>query len=134
MPELITIPISYFEATFNYKEPNIMLWLDRATVVKTLFRALAPWHIAVDNVEIITTGKPSEQGLKFKLPQKKITFFFGPALCKFSRDDADWQSAEETITIMDTSFSALAGSANIEAATIDTVIALHMQPKTLPFM
>jgi hypothetical protein len=134
MPELITIPISYFEATFNYKEPNVMLWLDRAAVVQALFRALVPWRVAVDNVEVITTGKPSEQGIKFKLPEKQSAFFFGPTLCKFSKDNADWQSAEETITIMDASFSALASSGHIEAATIDTIIALHLQLKTMPFM
>jgi len=134
MPELISIPISIFEATFNYKEPNILLWLDRGKTVQAIFTALKPWNLLVDNVEIITTGKPSEQGIKFKLPEKQITFFFGPALCKLSKDNAAWDSAEETITIMDASFSALANSANIEAATIQTVVALHLQPKTLPFI
>ena len=134
MPELVSIPISFFEATFNYKEPNVMLWLERATVVQALFTALKPWHIAVDNVEIITTGKPSEQGLKFKLPQKQIAFFFSATLCKFSKDNADWESAEETINIMDVAFSTLARSGKVEAATIETVIALHLQPKALSFM
>lgn len=134
MPELISIPVSYFEATFNYKEPNVMLWLDRATVVQSLFTALKPWHIDVDNVEVVTTGKPSEQGIKFKIPQKQIAFFFSPTLCKFSKDNADWESAEETIAVMDVAFSALAKSGKIEAATIETVIALHMQPKALTLM
>jgi hypothetical protein len=134
MPELISIPVSYFEATFNYKDPNVLLWLDRANVVQALFAALKPWHIAVDNVESITTGKPSEQGLKFKLPEKQIAFFFGPTLCKFQKDNADWESAEETIGIMDVAFSTLAKSGKIEAETIETVIALHMQPKALSFM
>jgi len=75
-----------------------------------------------------------EQGLKFKLPQKQIAFFFGPTLCKFSKDNADWESAEETITIMDVAFSTLAKSGKIEAATIEAVIAFHAQPKALPFM
>jgi hypothetical protein len=134
MAELISIPISYFEAVFNYKEPNIMLWLDRAKVVQSLFAALKPWRIAVDNVEIITIGKPSEQGLKFKLPEKQIAFFFSPTLCKFQKDNADWESAEETIAIMDVAFSTLVKSGKVEAATIETAIALHLQPKALPFM
>jgi hypothetical protein len=134
MSESVVIPISYFEATFDYKEPNVMLWLDRAVVVQALFRALKPWNIAVDDVEIIGTGKPSEQGLKFKLPQKQVSFFFSAALCKFTKDNADWESAEETIAIMDAAYSALARTGKIEAATKKTVIALHMQPKTLPFM
>jgi hypothetical protein len=134
MPEIVVIPISFFEATFDYKETNIMLWLDRAVVVQALFAALKPWNVAVDDVEIITTGKPSEQGLKFKLPQKQASFFFSPTLCRFSKDNADWQSAEDTIAVMAAAYSALANAGKIEAATIKTVIALHMQPKSLPFM
>lgn len=134
MPELISIPISFFEATFPYKDPNVMLWLDRASVVQALFTALKPWNIDVDNVEIITTGKPSEQGLKFKLPQKQITFFFSPTLCRFTKDNADWKSAEETIEVMDVAFSTLAKSGKIEAAKIETAIALHVQPKALTLM
>lgn len=97
-------------------------------------RTIREGHIDVDDVEIITTGKPSEQGLKFKLPQNKIAFFFGAALCRFSKDNADWASAEETIKVMDVALSTVAKSGKIEIATIETVIALHMQPKTLPFM
>lgn len=134
MPELISIPISFFEATFIYKEPNVGLWLDRANVVQALFAVLKPWQVDVDNVDVITTGKPSEQGIKFKLPQKQITFFFGPTLCKFSKDNADWESAEETITIMEAAVSVLTQSGKVEPAKIETVIALHMQPKVLPFM
>lgn len=134
MSELISIPISFFEATFIYKEPNVGLWLDRANVVQALFEALKSWQIDVDNIEVITTGKPSEQGIKFKLPQKQIAFFFGPTLCKFSKDNADWASAEETIVVMDRAVSALTKSGNVEVANIEAVIALHMQPKTLPFM
>lgn len=111
-----------------------MLWLDRATVVQSIFAALKPWNVDVDNVEVITTGKPSEQGIKFKLPEKQVTFFFGPILCRFSKDNADWTSAEETITIMDAAFSTLAKSGKIEVKRIETVIALHMQLKSLPFM
>ena len=134
MPELITIPISFFEGTFNYREPNVGLWLDRANVVQALFTALQPWHIAVDNVEIITVGKPSEQGIRFRLPENQIALFFGPTLCKFSKDNPDWASAEETITVMDAAVSSLKRSGNIEIATIETVIGLHMQLKALPFM
>lgn len=134
MPEIIVTPVSYFEMLMDYQEPNIQLWLDRAAVVQAIFRALKPWNINVDNVEIITTGKPSEQGLKFRIPEKRVSFFFSPALCKFTKDNADWESVEETIQIMDAAFSALAKASGIVAASQKTVIALHIQPKTLSFM
>jgi hypothetical protein len=134
MPELITIPISYFEATFEYKEPNLLLWLDRPALVQVLFVAFKPWNITVDDVEIITTGKPSDQGIKFKLPQKQVSFFFSPSVCRFTKDNADWSSTEETIGIMDTAYSTLVKAGNIETGTIKTIIALHMQPKTVTFL
>ncbi|MBB5057739.1 hypothetical protein HDF16_002445 [Granulicella aggregans] len=133
MPELVTIPISYFEVTFDFEDPSIKLWLDRAEVVQAMFTALKPWDIDVDDVDAITTGKPSEQGVKFKLPAKRSTFFFGPALCKFTRDATNWSLAEETIQILDAAMSALLATASVSVAAQKTVIALHLQPKTAPF-
>jgi len=133
MPELVTTPISYFEATIKYTDPNIKLWLDRAVVVQAIFAALKPWAIDVDDVEIITTGKPSEQGIKFKLPLKRCSFFLGPALCKFTRDDMNWALADESIQILDAALSAVLANTDVVVAVQETVIALHLQPKTLPF-
>jgi hypothetical protein len=133
MPEIVTTPISYFEVVIEYSEPNIQLSLDRAAVVQAIFSALKPWNITVDDVEVIQTGKPSEQGIKFKVPEKKSSFFFGPASCKFTRDDTDWSLAEETILILDTALSALKSESGITVAAQKTTIALHMQPKKLPF-
>jgi hypothetical protein len=133
MPELVTIPISYFEVTFDFENPSIKLWLDRAEAVQAMFSALKPWDIFVDDVDAITTGKPSEQGVKFKLPAKRSSFFFGPALCKFTRDATNWSLAEETIQILDAAMSALLSTTNIIVAKQKTVIALHLQPKTAPF-
>jgi hypothetical protein len=133
MPEIVAIPISYFEVVIEYAEPNIQLSLDRAVVVQAIFSALKPWNINVDDVEVIQTGKPSEQGVKFKVPEKKCSFFFGPASCKFTKDDADWSSADETIHILDTALSALVRQGGITVAAQKTLVALHLQPKTLPF-
>jgi hypothetical protein len=135
MPELVTIPISFFEASFNFREHNPLLWLDRAKVVQALFTALKPWKVDIDNVEIINTGKTSEQGLKFKLPEKRITFFFGATLCKFSKDNADWATAEETIEVMNVAVSTLVESGKVEIATIETAVSLHLQMKAAtPFI
>ena len=133
MPEIVTTPLSYFEVEMEYAEPDIKMWLDRANVVQALYAALKPWSITVDDVEIITTGKPSEQGIKFKIPKKLSSFFFGPAYCKFTRDSTSWEVAEETIHILDSAVKVLL---HITGATITkrkTVVVLHIQPKTLPF-
>lgn len=133
MAELISIPMSYFEVIAEYEGPNVELWLDRAAVVQAIFDALKPWNPQVDDVEIISSGKPSEQGIKFKLTEKRASFFFGPASCKFTKDNADWASAEETISILDTALSTLIKLSGIAIKLQKTLIALHFQPKTQPF-
>ncbi len=133
MSELISIPMSYFEVIADYEDPNVTLWLDRAAVVQNIFDALKPWSINVDNVEIVTSGLPSEQGIKFKLPEKRASFFFGPASCRFTKDNPVWASAEETITILDTALSTLIRLSGITIKSQRTLIALHFQPKTKPF-
>ena len=42
-----------------------------------MFDLFEQWNLSTDDVEAVTTGKPSEQGVKFKLPSQKMTFFSG---------------------------------------------------------
>lgn len=133
MPELVTIPISYFEFAVDYERPEFRLWMDRALIVQGIFDALKPWEPRIDDVEAITTGKASEQGFTIKLPLKRVSFFFGPASCKFTRENVDWQSAEETIAIFDAALSALIRSSGASMGPKNTAVSLHLQPKSLPF-
>ena len=131
MPELVSIPISYFEIAITYLRPEIKLWLDRAEIVQAMYETFAPWEGKIDDIEPQTTGKPSEQGVKFNLPNKKISFFFGAASCKFSKDAATWATAGETITILDSALSTLTRITNVKLGKQATSLALHLQPKTL---
>jgi hypothetical protein len=132
MPEIVTTPLSYFEVAVEYAEPIIQLATNRGAVVEAIYAALKAWHISIDDMEVIQTGKPSEQGVKFKIPQKKSSFFFGPASCKFTRDDTSWDLAEETIQILDASLSALRDSAGVTLTSKKTLVALHLQPTKIP--
>ncbi|MEX2260388.1 MAG: hypothetical protein WD696_00475 [Bryobacteraceae bacterium] len=134
MPDLVTIPISYFEFAVDYERPHFKLWIDRTSVVQSIFDALKPWEPRIDDVDAVTTGKPSEQGFTIKLPLKRVSFFFGPASCKFTRENVDWQSAEETIAILDAAVSALIQSSGVAMGPKNTAISLHLQPKSLPFI
>ena len=133
MPELVTIPISLFELAVDYERPEFKVWMDRASVVQGIFDALKPWEPRIDDVDIVTTGKASEQGFTIKLPLKRVSFFFGPASCKFTRENVDWQTAEETIAILDAAVSALIRSCGVAMGPKNTAISLHLQPKSLPF-
>lgn len=134
MPELVSIPVAVVEIVIEYANPSLALLVDRAKAVDRLFRTLKPWDIKVDDVEVIQEGKPSEQGVRFKLPLKRTSFFFGASICKLIRENADWASAEETVTILDACWKVLVEIGGVEAGTYKTSIAMHVQPKELPFM
>jgi hypothetical protein len=134
MAELVTIPISVFEFAVDYERPEFKLWMDRAAVVQSIFDALKPWDPRMDDVDAITTGKASEQGFTIKLPLKRVSFFFGPASCKYTRENLNWQMVEETIAILDAAVSALIRSSGVGMGPKKTAISLHLQPKSLPFI
>ena len=134
MPHLVTIPIAILDITIEYSRPNMRLLVDRAKVVDQLFQAFTEWNVRVDDVEVISEGKPSDQGIKFKIPAKRTSFMFGAGSCKLNRDDASWATAEETIAILDTGWRILRELGPVEAGAYKTSIALHLQSKTTPFI
>lgn len=133
MAEQVTIPISTFEISIAYTRPVLNLWLNRAAIVQKMFDTFHPWNLTVDDVEGITTGKPSEQGVKFRLPFQKITFFFGPAGCKFTKDAATWPGAEETLRILTAALDLLVHHGGVELGARSTSLVLHIQPRSVPF-
>ena len=134
MPETVITSLSFYEDEIVFVEPNIKIWLDRVAIVEAVYAALRQWNINVDDIEVITTGKPSEQGVKFKIPEKRASFFFGASACRFTRDSTNWQTAEETITILDSALSAFQAHSNTKVKTFKTAVALHVQPKTKKFI
>lgn len=133
MVEFVTIPASFFELAVDYERPVLKLLIDRGLIVQGIFDALSPWSPGIDDIEIHTTGKHSDQGVTFRIPLKRVSFFFGAASCRFLQDDADWSSAEETMTILDTVLSALARLGGVVMGTKRTVIGMHLQPRTMTF-
>lgn len=134
MPEKVTTKLSFFETDMEFAAPFLNILLDRAKLVEQLYDAFRQWGVTVDDVEFVTTGKPSEQGVRFKLPKKQSAFFAGPAFCKFTRDNTDWSVAPETIEMIDTAVSVIESQTPMRISKRKTVIALHLQPEKLPFM
>lgn len=134
MPEKVTIPIAFFEYTAKYVHPNFQALMDRARIVQGIYDSLGPWQIKVDDIEPITTGKASEQGINFRLPDKKILFFFGAESCKFTKNDANWEAAEDLIKIMKVGLKALRESASVEILNQHASVAMHLQPTKLKFV
>jgi len=134
MPEIVTTPLSFFEAEIEFDEPNLKIWLDRIDIVEAVYASLRAWNIKVDDIEVVTTGKPSEQGVKFKIPEKRSSFFFGAAACRFTRDSTNWETAQETIEILDAALKAFKAKSPTKIRAFKTAVALHVQPKTKPFI
>jgi hypothetical protein len=107
MPEPLTIPISIFDVTMDFTRPNLRLAITGQEVVEELFESFAKWDAKVDDIEVIKEGKPSEQGVKFKLPKRRTSFFFGPVNCRLIWDDANWETAAETIEILQSALAVL---------------------------
>lgn len=134
MPHLVDIPIALFEITIQYVRPNMKLLLDRAKVVDALFEVFSRWNIGMDNIEVINEGKPSEQGIKFKIPEKRTTFMLGGGSCTLVRDDVDWTAAEEIIDILTRAYDVVQEVGGIQTGSFKTNIVMHLQPKTAKFM
>jgi len=134
MAELVTIPVSFLELTVDYERPALKLLMDHGLIAQGIFDALKPWNPSIGDIEFHTTGKLTEQGVSFRIPLKRVSFFFAAGSCRFTRDDADWPSADETITIFDTAFSALAKLTGIVAGTKRIAIGMHLQPRKMTFM
>ena len=134
MPHRITVPITLFEITIEYLRPNMRLLMDRGQVVEQLFEGFSPWNVRVDNVEVITEGLQSAQGVKFKMPAKKTSFWFGAGSCKLNRDDMEWEYAEEIVQILDIGYNILHERGGVQKGSFKTSIAMHLQPSTAKYI
>ena len=134
MAQPITIPLSFVELVVRYEHPDVRAFNDRAAILQTIFDALLPWSPKLDDVEPVTTGKISDQGLIFRLPLKQISIFFGPVFCRFSRDNIDWSEAEETIKIFEAALSALIQLTGLTPGGKHATVGVHLQPTAGTFM
>lgn len=133
MPEQITIPISILELTIWYQKLAIRLLTDRAELVQSLFDTLAEFKPNLDDLEVISTGKMTEQGIRLRLPSQAITLFFGAASCKFTKETAMWPEADLILNTLRKFLQALTDGAGVSLGKKVTVLTLHLQPKMRSF-
>jgi hypothetical protein len=129
MPAAITIPISTFELSVTYEKGAIRLMaLDRAAVLEALPAGFGPWNPQLDDIELITTGKLSEQGVKIRIPNQQASFFFGAASCKFVKESASWPQADETLHLIETALNTLVQTSGVRFIKWVAMISIHLQP------
>jgi hypothetical protein len=133
MPTAITIPISMFELAIGYQKPELRLLADRARPVQALFDAFAPWTPRLDDMEIITAGRHSEQGVKIRINGQGASFFFGALGCRFTQENATWDHAANLQELVTIALNTLATSTGVIFGTKTSIVSRHLQPETGSF-
>lgn len=133
MPTAITIPISMFELAIAYRKPEPRLLADRASTIQALFDAFALWNPRLDDMEIITAGRHSEQGAKIRLSEHGASFFFGALGCKFTQENATWDQAATMKDLVTIALNTLGASTGVTFGTKTSIVSRHLQPETGSF-
>ncbi len=133
MAEPVTVPISIFEVTVRYEKPVIRLLADRADIIQALFDAFTEFEPSADDMEVVSSGKATEQGIRLRLRSQMITFFFGATSCKFTKEAASWPEADAILHILDRFLTILAEKSGVILGKKTSVLSLHLQLKTGSF-
>jgi hypothetical protein len=130
----VSVALSYFEYQVDFEAPELRMLVDRGSFVEAMFQVLKAWGMCIDDIESRTGGKTSEQGVAYKIPLKRISIFCGPSYCKFTKDDANWEGAEETLSILKAALGVLRAEFAISFGLQKTLIALHLQVNSGTFL
>lgn len=133
MAEQVKIPISTFELTVHYAKPVIQMLAARAPLVQALFDSFAEFQPNFDDLELVTTGKTSEQGIRFRIASQNISLFLGAMTCKFTKDGAVWSEADKILSILQTFLQIIEKVGGVVFGNKFSVLSLHLQPKTASF-
>ena len=133
MAEPVSIPLSYFEYIADFERPMFAVWLNRADLVQSVFDSLIPWNPSIENVEGVNEGKPADQGVSIRLPERKIKILLNPGRFKFNKDQADWNDAGEVTSIVETTRRATLETTGATMKRQTVVIAMHIQLKSKNF-
>ncbi|HEY4365012.1 MAG TPA: hypothetical protein VGN17_28875 [Bryobacteraceae bacterium] len=133
MAEPVTIPISIFEVTIRYERPLIRLLVERADIIQALFDSFAEFEPNADDLEVLSAGKTTEQGIRLRLASEKITLFFGAAYCKFSKEEPAWPEADSLFSRLERFLSILTKCSGVVLGKRTSVLSLHLQLRTASF-
>src|SRR5271154_3773216 len=133
MAEPITIPISIFEVTIRYEKPVIRLLADRVAIVQALFDTFAEYELNPDDLEAVTSGRTTDQGIKLRLASQRINLFFGATGCKFTKEGAVWAEADKILGVLTNFVNILTSMSDARLGNKNVILSLHLLPKTVSF-
>jgi len=109
------------------------LLADRVAIVQALFDTFAEYEPNPDDLEAVTTGKTTEQGIKLRLASQRVSLFFGATGCKFTKEAAVWAEADKILGILSSFLNILTKMGEARLGKRNAVLSLHLQPKTVSF-
>lgn len=129
MPELVKIPAATAEAVARFDRPYIgLLASDRAKVFEALVAALLPFNFRLANTEIVSAGRPADDKVIFRIPERGITFQFGAEEYRFTKDGASWATTAEDGEVWNAAETALLTGSGAKIATCALTLAMHLVP------
>ena len=128
MPELVKIPSASAEFVARFDRPYLgLLVSDRPKVFEAVMMALLPFDFRLANTEIVSTGKPVEEKLILRIPDRGISFQFGAEEYRFGKDGSSWATAPEDAEIWRAAETALLTESGAKVRSCSVTSAMHLQ-------
>ncbi len=139
MPDELSIAeiqAAFFEYRANFNEPIFAYWFERrhGEIVNALHKALAPWHVGLENVTWNQTPKNAgELQLTVGVPSLFSTIQVGLGGVTITVFNPDWSRAPELLSLLQTGLDAIKRSTaqNLQAQL--TTLGFHVKPIGKPF-
>lgn len=129
MPELVKIPAATADIVARFDRPYVGLLVgDKIKVFEALVTALLPFDFRLANTEIVAGGKPAEERVIFKIPERGIIFQFGAEEYRFTKDGPAWSTAEEDAAVWNAAETALLTQSGANVAVCTASLAMHLLP------
>lgn len=130
MPDLVKIPAASAEVVARFDGPYIGLLVgDKAKIFEAIVTALLPFNFRLANTELVSnSGKPAEEKLIFRIPERDIAFHFGAEEYRFTKDGASWSTAAEDGAVWNAAETALLTGSRVKVASCSVTLAMHIVP------
>jgi hypothetical protein len=139
MPDNLSIAeiqSAFFEYRANFSEPIFAYWFERrhGEIVSTLHKALARWHVGLENVTWNQAPKNAgEILLTFGIPSLFATIQVGLGGVTMTAFNPDWSRAAELTSLFQNGLEALKKSTAQNLQSQLTTLGFHVSPTAKPF-
>src|SRR5271165_6750156 len=126
----VTFSLAFFEYRANFADPVFELWSapDRA-LQKSLYKALLPWGITLDNVQLPAQPKNvNEWQLTFNLLRFRTSVIIGTGGLIISVNNPDWSQANLIAAIAAAALAAVKEAITTSIAAQNASLAMHLTP------